>query len=188
MGKNMFGIEEAIKHFLVNPMRQQLAALSEIPFSEDVLRQCKNTHVLVAVFPLSILEIRKMVKDKGLFRNQDWYNKQSFAKDKGEIGWRLVCKTELPNSTSKTWQEQQPLLGKDDKIPTAQVTIYTIIGHFLATGKRLFKKVYVRTSSADSDGYRVYVGGFDSAGLCVDGGWVGGRFVSFGVAAARKFN
>ena len=42
MGKNFFGVEEAIKHFGINPARQQLAALSEIPFSEAVLEQSKD--------------------------------------------------------------------------------------------------------------------------------------------------
>jgi len=50
MGTNFFGIEEAIKHFGVNPSKQQLAALAEVPFSEEVLRSAKDTHVLVAVF------------------------------------------------------------------------------------------------------------------------------------------
>jgi hypothetical protein len=57
MSKNFFGIEEAIKHFGVSPTRQQLDALSEIPFSEAVLEQSKDTHILAAVFTLSILEI-----------------------------------------------------------------------------------------------------------------------------------
>ncbi len=38
MGKNFFGIDEAIKHFGINPTPQQLAALSEIPFSKAELR------------------------------------------------------------------------------------------------------------------------------------------------------
>lgn len=57
MGRNFFGVEEAIKHFGVNPSRSQLAALAEIPWSEEVLAACRDTHVLVAVLPLSILEI-----------------------------------------------------------------------------------------------------------------------------------
>lgn len=48
MGKNFFGVEKAIKHFGVNPTRLQLAALSEIPFSETVLEQLKDFHILVA--------------------------------------------------------------------------------------------------------------------------------------------
>ncbi|MFZ2643502.1 MAG: hypothetical protein WA117_21095, partial [Verrucomicrobiia bacterium] len=64
MGRNFFGVEEAIKHFGVNPSPEQLAALSEIPFSEARLREVKDTHVLVAVVPLSILDIRGKVERK----------------------------------------------------------------------------------------------------------------------------
>jgi len=186
MGKSFFGIEEAIKHFGVNPTRQQLAALSEIPFSEAVLEELKNTHVLVAVFPLSILEIRGKVDSK-LFYDQSWYNKESFAKERGEVNWQLVRKTPVDNSTSKNWTEQQSLLGKDDKVPTAQVMVYTIIGQYLATGERLFEHIYVRISSVDSDGRRVFVGYFDSEGLRVVDYWGDGCSGGLGVSSARKF-
>ena len=186
MGKNFFGVEEAIKHFGVNPSRQQLAALSEIPFSEAVLEQCKGTHVLAAVFLLSILEVRGKVQDKKLFYNQDWYNNEPFAKDHGEVSWQLVRKTPVEDSFSKDWSEQQALIAKDDEVPTAQVMVYTIIGHFLATGKRLFEKVYVRTSSLCSDGDRVYVGDFGSGGLDVSCDSDDARSVYLGLASVRK--
>ena len=186
MGKNFFGVEEAIKHFGVNPTRQQLAVLLEIPFSEAVLEQAKDTHVLEAVFPLSILEVRGKVQDKGLFYNQDWYNKESFAKERGEVSWQLVCKTPVDDSLSKDWKEQGALIGKDDEVPSAQVMVYTIIGHFLATGERLFKNVYVRTSSLYSDGDRVSVGVFGSSGLSVRYYWDVYRSGNLGLASVRK--
>src|SRR5262249_53752582 len=137
MSRNFFGVEEAIKHFGVNPTRQQTAMLSEVPFSEEVLTACKDTHILVAVFPISILEIRGRVDRKLFYSHEDaWYNKQAFAKDKGETAWALIRKTPVPNSTSKTWPEQQALLTKDEETPTARVMVYTIIGHYLATGER----------------------------------------------------
>lgn len=185
MGRNFFGIEEAIKHYGVNPNRQQLAALAEIPFPENILEQSKDTHVLVAVFPLSVLEIRGKV-ETGLFYGQDWYNKQSFAKDRGEVDWQLVKKTPVDNSLSKNWQEQQALLGKNEEVPTAQVMVYTIIGHYLATGERLFERLYVRTSSVASGGRRVSVGRFDAKGLHVYSDWDGSRYGNLGVASARK--
>jgi hypothetical protein len=189
MGRNMFGVEEAIRHFGVNPSRQQTAALSEIPFSEATLEQCKETHVLVAAFPLSILEIKgKVAQGQRLFYEQDWYNKQSFAKDKGEAEWQLVRKTPVDNSTSKTWQEQQALIGNNEEAPTARVMVYTIIGHYLATGERLFEKIYVRCSDVDSDGYRVFVGDFDSGGLYVNSYRDGSRYGHVGAASARKFD
>jgi len=186
MGKNFFGVEEAIEHFGVNPTRQQLAVLSEVPFSEAVLEETKNTHVLVAVFPLSILEIRGKV-DSGLFYDQSWYNKELFAKEHGEVCWQLVRKTPVDGSISKNWSEQQALITEDDEVPSARVMTYIIIGHYLATGERLFEHVYVRTSSVDSDGSRVSVGSFELTGLDVNDYWDDYRYDGLGVASSRKF-
>ena len=171
MGQNFFGIKEAIKYYGIDPTPEQLDTLSEVPFSKETLRECKNTHVLVAIFPISILDIRDKVQDKKLFRDRDWYYTQSFAKESGETGWQLICKTRVVDSKSKNLEEQNFLLSKDEEDPTAQVMVYTIIGHYLATGKRLFKEILVRTSSVSDRPQnrldRVYVGIFDSDGLTV---------------------
>lgn len=187
MGKNFFGVEEAIKYFGVNPTKQQLAYLAEIPFTEEVLRACKDTHVLVAVFTMSILDIRGKVERK-LFYSHDnaWYNKEAFAKNKGEVGWQLVRKAPIADSTNKTWNEQQALLENVEETPKAQVIVYTTIGHFLATGERLFENVYIRCSDLDSGGHRVDVGCFDADSLSV-GSWSDDtRDGDLGVSAARK--
>lgn len=187
IGKNFFGVEEAIKHFGVNPSKQQLAYLAAVPFTEEVLRASKDTHILVAVFPMSILDIRGKVERKLFYSHDDaWYNKQAFAKDKGEVGWQLVRKVPIADSTNKTWNEQQALLSKDEETPKVQVVVYTIIGHFLATGERLFENIYVRCSDLDSDGNRVYVGRFGAGGLSVDC-WRGDlRYGYIGLSAARR--
>jgi hypothetical protein len=188
MGKNFFGVEEAIKHFGVNPSKQQLAYLAEVPFTKEVLKSCKDTHVLVAVFPMSILDIRGKVERKLFYSHDDaWYNNQTFAKDKGEVGWQLVRKVPIADSTNKTWNEQQALLSQDEETPKAQVVVYTIIGHFLATGERLFESIYVRCSDLGSDGHRVAVGRFDAGGLYVGSWHDDDRVGSLGVSAGRKF-
>lgn len=186
MGTNMLGIEEAIRHFGVNPTRRQYAALSVLPCTESELEECRNSHVLVAPM-LSILKVREKLQGKGLLYPQDWYDNQPFASE-CEICWQLVRKTEVPSSTSKNWQEQQALLGKNDETPTAKVMVYTIIGHHLNTGEQLFEKLYVRTSSVYSDGNRVYVGDFDAKGLLVHGHWDDFCHDYLGVSAARKFD
>ena len=187
MGKNFFGVEEAIKHFGVNPTRQQLTALSEIPFSEAMLEQSKDTYILVAVLPLSILEIRGKVERK-LFYNHEsaWYNEQSFAKEHGEVGWQLVRKIPADNSTSKNWQEQQAFFGKDEEVPTARVMVYTIIGHLVATGERLVDRKYARTSSVDSDGNRVYVSDVGLDGLGISDYWDAVRYDNEDLSSPRK--
>ncbi len=175
MGRNFFGVEEAIKHFSVTPSKQELAILADVPFSEKTLAECKYTHVLGAVFPLSILDIRRNRKvDRRLFfcrcfgtSHQDsthedtWLNEQAFAKDRGEAGWHLVRKTPVPDSTEKTWDEQQKLLGKDEETPNVRVVIYTMVGHYLSSGEcreRLFENLpHVRCSDRLSPGRGVVV-------------------------------
>lgn len=185
MGRDFFGIKEAIQYFGVNPTYQQTFVLSEIPFSEEALQKAKDTHVLVAVFPLSIFEIHGKVNSK-LFYDQSWHNKESFAEERGEASWQLVRKTSVDNSTSKNWQEQQALIPKEDEVPTVQVMVYTIIGHYLATRERLFEHIYVRTS-VGSGGRHVYVGHFASDGLFVSYYWDDLRDADLGVSSARKF-
>ena len=185
MGKNYFGIEEAIQHFGVNPTRQQLDFLSKIPFSEADLNETKDSHILVAVFPLSILDVRDKVLC--LFWDLTWYNDESFANNRGETKWHLVRKTPVEDSINKTYQEQQALLFDKEEVPSARVMVYTVLGYYMATGERLFENVYVRCSDCTSVGGRVYVGHFGADGLSV-GSWDGGgRYSSIGLAPARKF-
>lgn len=160
LGKNFFGVEEAIQHFGVNPSKAETVALSEIPHTEGALTSYKDTRILVAVFPMSILEIRAKVKDEPdrLFYDLTWCNGENFAGDRGELGWRLVYKAPVAYSTSKTWQEQQALIGEENEVPSARVMVYTIIGHYLVAGERLFGRGLVRTSSVGSNGCRVDVG------------------------------
>lgn len=187
MGKNFFGIEEAQKHLGVTPTKTQLGYLAEIPFSEEVLTACKDTHVLVAVLPMTILEVRGKVEKKLFYSHEDaWYNNQAFANEKAELGWHLIRKTPVENSTAKNWREQQALLSKDEETPTARIMVYTMIGHFLAAGERLFEKIYVRCVDLDSDGYRVLVGDFGAKGLLVHSYWDDDRYGGIGLSAARK--
>lgn len=188
MGKNFFGIPEAMKHFGVNPTRRQLAILSEIPFTPEELMMRKDTHILVAVFPLSICNLRSKVANntKTLFYKEDWYDSQAFASDKGETSWCLILKTPVVNSTNKNWEEQQTLIASDEEVPTAQMMIYTIIGHYLNTGERLFENVLARTSSRGGDGDHIYVGLFGDKGLIVSYHWDRHRRSNLGLFVARK--
>ncbi len=194
MGTNFFGIEEAEKHFGLTLSKRQLAYMAEISFSEETLRACKNTHILVAYIPVSIVSVRaktagvKLPENHRMFYGQDWYDKNEVGNGVSALEWHLVRKTSVPDSKSKTWQDQKSLVDstKIDEVPEANVMVYTIIGHFLNTGERLFEKEYVRTSTLDSDGFRVVVGYFDSEGLYASRWSDGSRGGSFGVSAGRK--
>jgi hypothetical protein len=178
---NFFGVEEAVTHFGVKPSTYQT-----VPFTQATLEQCKETHVLVAVFPLSIVEICAKVSQHRLFSNLKWYGQHAFANEKGEIEWKLIRKKAIERSINKTWPEQQALLAGNEETPTARVMVYTIIGHFLATGKRLFEKTSVRCSDVDSNSGHIGVGCFDSDGLELGDLWDNDRLDLVGLSSARK--
>lgn len=165
MGKNYLDPMRAIR-FGVKPSEQQLLALAEVPFLEATLEECKNTHILVATLPLSILDIRIRV-DRKLFstRKNAWYNDDRFAKDSGKAGWHLICKDWVKNSDHKCWDEQQTLLKEDEEVPSARVIVYTIIGYYLVTGEQILKNVYALTSSLGNLKSHIGIGNYPDDGL-----------------------
>lgn len=198
MGKNFFGVYDAVKHLLsVVPTEEQCEFLDRVPFSEETLRECKDTHVLVAVFPMSILDIRAMPLDVvnghaskqsegSLFRRQGWYDNQAFAMDKGEVGWQLVRKEPVVDSYKKTWQQQCVLLSKEEEIPTARILVYTLVGHFISTGECLFGDLYVRCVGNHFDDGRLLLGYFGIKGLLIDSWEADDCSYELRLSAARK--
>lgn len=189
MGENFFGIEEAMKYFEVEPTKEQMEALEEIPFTKKVLMDLKSTHILVAVFPISILDISKKADDLLPCPHDDGWCMFEFAENKGVIGWQLVRKTPVEDSKDETWDEQLKHLSKNDEVPSAQIMVYTIIGCYKNTGKKYFDNdVFVRTSSICSGDY-VLVGDFFSwLSVHEDEFWDGRRHTRLGLSSVRKHN
>jgi len=186
MGDNFLGMPEVAKVFgPVSQASQDVLAI--IPFDEATLRGCSETHVLVADIGLSLIDVRGRMK-RGLFYSYEdsWYNSEDFAKLTEKVAWRLIRKTPVANSTSKTWDEQKALLGEQDEVPTARRVVYAIMLVFATTGERLFERIYVRTNDVDSLGDRVDVGDFDGDGLGVNYWDDRGRDDLLGVSSYRK--
>src|SRR5439155_1937245 len=120
MGANIFGVEEAAASFGISPSAKEMVALAEVPFSEETLEACKDSHVLIPVLPISLLDIRASCKGTGLFYDQDWYDNRAFAKEHGEAGWQLIRKTPVAGSLSETGDEQIKRLSKDEEVPSVR--------------------------------------------------------------------
>ncbi len=187
MGGNFFGLDEVEKYFRVCPTFRQTLDLSWVPYSEVTLQACKDTHVLVAVFPFSILDISDWVQKQCLMEiplHKGLLNEQAFIVERGEAGWWLIRKTLVEGSTLKMWDEQLTAVSAHEVVPPARVMTYAIIGHFLATGERLFKEVRVRCPDVLGDA-RICVGPFYSSRLFIDE-YLDIRADSLGIASARK--
>jgi len=181
MGPSFFGVADAIQHFQVIPSPHKLDDLSRIPFSERTLEECRDTHVLLAVFPLSINQIRNRVAAKHghLFSDSQWYQDQPFATDRGKTEWQLVRRTPVPNSTGAlTWQERVALLGRREEVPKARVVVYMMAAFYLLTGDSLFRNVRVYCADMRTEDSHIDIGGIDPGKIQGD--------CHRGLASARK--
>lgn len=161
--------------------------------SEEVLRWLRdNGFALVAgtPSPMSLLEIRGLNAQLFYSKSGGWYveNKLKFPReDKVNAEWLMFRKTTIPNSTSKTWDEQQKLLSELEYVPNAPEMAWGITTYKEVRDIYLLPDIYARTSSLDSDGRRVHVGHFDSDGLHVYYYWVVfRRGDDLGLSSARK--
>lgn len=161
------------------------ATFAEVPFSAELLKLCKDTHILVPILKLSIMQLHG--KFNGLFYQKDdpWYRTEAFANKQAEVGWILLRREVVPGSTSRSWTDQQALVPEGEQVPSATELVQAVICHAVLTEERLLPSLYARTSSVDSGGSRVNVGRFDADGLSV-GYWRGNASSFVGLAGARK--
>jgi hypothetical protein len=154
-----------------------------IPFSEETLQACKDTHVLVAGAPLSVNDVRNLAQSA--FCDVDWYRRAAFANDKKvSVRWYLLRKEPVPESCSKTYDQQTVLLTPDEEVPFACEVTYTVILYWLTHRERLLPEVYVRCQDKSSHGNRVYVGNFNYIGFNVNCHWDGHRRDHLGLASS----
>ena len=173
MGENFFGIEESKRFFGVNPSRWQIWRISRIPFSEEMLDACKDTHILSSVFPITIPDFYNKFGNT-LFPYVSHYCKNNLnyidhkghlKKAVGETAWILLRKEPMFIGKSLMKIKTLSLLCKEDKVPTVLSIVYSMIGHFLKTGNRLFEKVSVLSSDVDSNCFHITVDFIDGIRL-----------------------
>ena len=175
MGRNFLGIEEVVKHFNVVFTTEQLGGLVNIPFSEAVLQECKDTHILVAGFPMTTADIKKKAPHgflKGVpfsrfWRsqakadpNKDLLEDQEFAwKEKVGPRWYLIQKQGVEWSFNLTEIDHINFFAfqRCDEPVSASVLIYTTILNFEVTGERLFKSYFVRSETRVGEWNSSYV-------------------------------
>ena len=176
---------------------EQLSQFHDTTPSQEVLEWCRdNGYILIAGpnRPMSLLEIRSLKnnyfpKSDHIYSQEDgcWYEDEGFARnDKVETGWIMVLKEPVPQSTSMKWNEQQGLLSETEVTPNVAEVAWCLTTYKAVRNTYLLPTVYVRTSSIDSNSYRVDIGYFTAKGLdllnCSDDR----NLENLGLSAARK--
>lgn len=193
LGDDYITPEEVANAYGTSYTDEQLEHFADtLPDTQTILWLRANGYMLIAGPPteMNLLEVWEL--DNKLFysKTEGWWSEsnQTFSReDKVACGeWLAIRKDEVPNSFSKTWKEQQDLLGEDEHVPNAPEVSYAVTAYFKARDIYLLRGKYVRTSSVSADGDRVYVGLFDGGGLSVNDFWSGDRGSDIGVSSARK--
>jgi len=186
---SVYSLEEVEMVFGVKFTPEQRIGLENIPFSDEVLRECAGTHMLFPGFGLSLLDIREKFAVLFYTKTDGWYAEveETFSRETVPIRWHLLRMEPVPSSFSKSWDEQTALLLPDEDVPSAASVAFATMLHFMMSKQRLFERTCVRVSDVAADDIRVLVGLFDAGGLCVYGYWGGGRGDGLGLSSARKF-
>lgn len=183
---DVHGVLDAERHFGACYTPAQWMTLSTIPWSDDVLRKCAGTHLLVAGYPLSILDLLERRPDRIWGNECPWYTAEMFARRK-RVGlrWHLLRKVPLPETTHRKFALQKALLPRNERVPRACEMVYALILHQLVTGERLLPDTSVRCADLSSHGARVLVGHYFTSGLYIGPEWGDRSDRPLGVASGR---
>jgi len=213
LGRNIFDDADWMSYYDAKFTKKQFREAGKFPWGEDILNSScpfnsdklvKDTHFaflgLTAIngSPLTVakwLELHPATgQPKFYFNNDPWHVGQPHTDvaTMMQLRWYLMLKNIIPNSTSKTPEEQVAMLPPEYEVPStiAEVTKDILVfrktdvrpnpSHWAACTERTVKTDKV------SAGRVSCVGGFDGDGLYVDV-WCGDRVGSVGLGASRKF-
>lgn len=172
----------------------RLAVFKDTLPSREVLVWLRaNDYMLVAGPPveLSLLDIRKLNDTLFFSKNgKGWYSfdNETFSRnDTVSPVWLALRKSAVPDSTKKTWGEQQELLSNNERVPNAAEVTWGLTTYKEVRGVYLMGKIWMRTFSVDSGSRRVGVAIFDQGGIYINNWGDDNRDNYFGVSSVWKF-
>lgn len=193
LGKDFISPEEVATARGLTYTDEQLAKFGDTLPTQEALEWCRDNGMMLVAGPpkaMSLLDIRAIKTGYFYSKEGGWYadKAQKFAEnDKAEPVWIALRKEPVANSFGKNWSEQSELVVEPMVVPNVAETVWALTTYKAVRDKYLLPNLYVRTSSCDSGGGRVSVGGFDDGGLVVSYYWDSDRDSILGVVSARKF-
>ncbi|MEX2145313.1 MAG: hypothetical protein WD712_03035 [Candidatus Spechtbacterales bacterium] len=166
LGDDFISPQEIAEAIGVSYTEAQLASLTSTLPEKEVLQWARDNGFAVVAGPpseMNLLDIHELNTDLFFEKNDPWFadKRQKFARsDTVGTTWLVIRKDPVPNSTRKTWSEQQDQLSDNERVPNVAEATWFFTAYAKVRGIRLVPHVYVRTSSVDSGGYHVSVGDF----------------------------
>jgi hypothetical protein len=167
MGRNFFGVDQGIDHLHSIPDERNIGLLAKIPFSRELLQSCSKTHMLVAVPPVSIMDMKDMIGSPVLnFEFCTESDSAPFLLDKDSASWQLILKWCIPWSLGTTHNEQLRLAGAVEKIPVARDLMYALaVNTILHPDEKFTDPLFMRCKGITNYPREVAIVGGDSSGL-----------------------
>lgn len=122
-GEGFFGVRE-IDGNVYSFKAKDLGDLEQVPFSEELLWDKKNTHILVAVPDCTINEMGNRLKMRGdpaalpYFRSSEFWKSDHTNSCPGKAQWHLIAKKVIPSV------DQEKMLSRGEKIASARAVIW----------------------------------------------------------------
>lgn len=158
---------------------EQIAELERTIPDRETLEWLKlNNYMLVAGSPsdMSLLDIVELnhayflnSKKRGSYFNE---NEAFASNEKVTCRWYMIHDGFMPNSTSKTWSEQQRLFSDYETASMAVELVWALTCYKeVRSNTYRFGRFYARTSSVDSRGIHISICLFEGGGLGVATYW-----------------
>ena len=163
LGDRFLGVEEVAKHYDPDFKISHIAALWDVPIPLPVLERGKETHILVAGLPISVLDIKKRharLFNKANIYNEEWYKPWSHSRTKMTLGWHWLPVIEKSDSG----YNGAGFVKQGNSLKVVEVA-YAAILYYLVSGKRLYHDYYVWCQDLDNAKGHGVCGNFDDEGL-----------------------
>jgi len=173
----------------VPPLPQNLTEILNAPCPYNPGKIVGNTHMLVLIpatvdgkpFTLNLLEV--LTKEGAQLTIDCWLDQEN--KGPAKSYWILMTRDVIPNSRSKSYDEQKALVKANEsyELPNTLEAATSIMMHFFKTGKRLYGHDSLTFTRCKD---KAVVGGFSHGGFSVASDFFS-ISISDGAAAVRKF-
>lgn len=170
-----------------------LSAFAATLPSQELLETWRDEGSFLVAGPptrMALLPIRDLKPIDFVSPTGGWYagELETFSRtDMAEPSWFAPRKGPVPGSLNRNLARQQGLLSDSEYVPNAAETTWGLTTYEAVLGIKLAQGTFVRTSSCDSDGDRVYVGWYSDGRFGVNDWWYDEPTPGLGVASAWKF-
>lgn len=197
-----FGLVDWQKFYNMTFTQKQVSAIEKFPWSKKLLdspcpfyrgKTIRETHFgFLGLDVINIMELQKL-NPRGTephfysYAPGAWYSQQGFTRNITlSFRWYLLLKEIVPNSKSRTFDDQKTMLPNEYEVPSAIMETTKDVLVYKKTGAYVNSSCYARTADSSSDMSRVHVGLCNAKGIIISSNLDTHIHDDIGIGASRK--